>query len=78
MAGRSSDLQLNLLGCIVLEADGRDEVEVRLQPLDVRLALNDQVLEELLRAGIVLLQTEGDPLFEREQSLSTAPSPPRT
>ena len=55
MAHRSSGLQLNLLGRIILEADGRDEVELRLQPLDVLLALDDQVLEELPRAGIALL-----------------------
>jgi hypothetical protein len=64
MACRSSALRLNLLGRIILKADARDEMELRLQPLDVLLALNDQVLEEFPRAGIALLQTEGDPLFE--------------
>src|ERR1700752_4029591 len=67
MACPSLDLQLNLLRRIVLRADGRDEVKLRLQPLDMLLALNNQVLEELPRAGIALLQTEGDPLFERGQ-----------
>ena len=66
-ADRSSDFQLYLLGRIVLEADSRNEVELRLQPLDVLLAFNDQMLEELPRAGIVLLQTEGNPLIERGQ-----------
>jgi hypothetical protein len=67
MACRSSGLQLHLLGRIILEADGRDEVELRLQPLDVLLALNDQVLEEFPRADIALLQTERNPVFERGQ-----------
>ena len=68
MVDRSSGLQLYLLGRIVLEADRRHEVELRLQPLDVLLTLDDQMLEELPRPGIVLLQTEGNPLFERGQS----------
>ena len=37
----SSGLRLNLLGGVVLEADGRDEVQLCLQPLDVFLALDD-------------------------------------
>jgi hypothetical protein len=37
----SSCLRLNLLGGVVLEADGRDEVQLCLQPLDVFLALDD-------------------------------------
>jgi hypothetical protein len=55
LASRSSDLRLNLLGGIVLKADSRDEVQLGLQPLDVLLALDDQVLKELPRAGIALL-----------------------
>jgi len=61
---RSSCLWLNLLGSVVLEADGRDEVQLCLQPLEVFLALDDQVLEKLPRAGIALLEAEGDPLLE--------------
>ena len=40
-AGRPSLLQLNLLGGIVLEANRMDEVQLRLQPLGVVLALAD-------------------------------------
>ena len=68
MADRSSDRQLYLLSRIVLEADSRNEMALRLQPLDVLLTLNDQLLEQLPRAGIVLLPTEGNPLFEWRQS----------
>ena len=50
MANRSSDLQWCLFGRIGLDADRRYEVELRLQPLDVLLTLNDQVLDELPRA----------------------------
>jgi len=64
MAYRSLCLWLNLLGGIVLKADRADEVQLGLQPLNVFLALDDQVLEELSRAGIALLQAEGDPLCE--------------
>jgi hypothetical protein len=52
---RASGLRLYLLGGIVLEADGMDEVHLRLQPLNMFLALDDQVLEELPCAGITLL-----------------------
>jgi predicted unusual protein kinase regulating ubiquinone biosynthesis (AarF/ABC1/UbiB family) len=55
MADRLSNLELNLLGRIVREADGRNEVELSLQPLDVLLALHDQVLEEFPCAGIAVL-----------------------
>jgi hypothetical protein len=80
MACRSSGLQLNLLGRLILEADGRDEVELRLQPLDVLLALNDQVLEEFPRADIALLQTEGDLHIKawRKYWLTAVTSPLRT
>jgi hypothetical protein len=54
-AGRPSLLWLNLLGGIVLETDRVNEVQLCLQPLDMFLALDDQVLEELSRAGIALL-----------------------
>ena len=60
-------LWLKLLGGIGLKADGRDEVQLGLQPLNVFLALDDQVLEELPCAGIALLEAEGDRFFKREQ-----------
>jgi hypothetical protein len=50
-AGRLWLHRLYLLGGTVLDADGGDQVQLRLQPLHVLLALNDEVLEELPRAG---------------------------
>ena len=55
LPGRPLWLWLNLLRRIVLEADRPDEMELRFQPLDVFLALDDQVLKEFSRAGIALL-----------------------
>jgi hypothetical protein len=66
-AGCSSGLRLYLLGGIVLKADSRGEVQLRLQLLEVFFALDDRVLEELPRAGIALIEAERDPLLERRQ-----------
>src|SRR5262245_29495590 len=67
MPWNSSGLWLNLLRGIVLEADGRDEVQLCLQPFDMFLTLDEQVLEKLPRARIALLEAERDPLLERGQ-----------
>src|SRR5262245_5027337 len=63
----SALLRLNLLGGIALEANSHNEVELRFQPLDVLLALDDQVLEELSRTDIAQLKAKRNPVFERGQ-----------
>ena len=61
-------LWLNLLGGIVLDADGINKVQLRLQPLGVFLALYDQVLKEFPCAVIALREAEYNPVLERGQS----------
>ena len=70
MADRSSDLQLYLFSRVVLNADSRNEVELHLQPLDVLLALNDQIFRGAPACRYSCCSKQrGNPLLERGRAL---------